>query len=66
MFHKVCKTCKNKTCLKTHSLCKSLEHYLKKKIEHKPYRDLPLKKRELQFYQYLTEGIDNKAVMEEN
>ena len=33
MFHKKCNICRNKTCLETKSICKSLNKWLSKNIE---------------------------------
>lgn len=64
MFHKQCNTCRNKTCLKTKSICKSLDIYLTR-FETKRQEDLMRPGPKLEFFNYLTQGIDNKEVMKE-
>ena len=65
MFYKKCNKCTNKTCLKTHRICKSMNKWLRKYVEHKPYKDRVLMPHQLAFYEFLTQGLDIKDVVED-
>ena len=63
MFYKKCDKCTNRTCEKTGKICDSMDAWLKKYVE-VPQAHKIMSKAELEMYENLSQGVDNKEDME--
>lgn len=59
MFYKKCDKCTNKTCEKTKKICKSMDAWLKEYVEVAQQHKV-VDKGELEWYDYLTQGITDE------